>query len=269
MRQPAGTIESGSLHLGLTGLVNTLKQILGKMGIGVYRLREKYAEDGIVTVHSAAFQADEDFRDAYARGVRASNGVDPRFEWRVHTALWAAQASLRMPGDFVECGVNAGFMSSAIMHRLDWNRVGRRFYLIDTFAGPVFEQFSKAEAERSRPAIARDALNAGAYVTDLARVRANFSEWPNAVIVRGAVPDILYTIRFDRIAFLHLDMNCAFPEQAALEFFWDRLSPGAAVLMDDYCYLGHNCLREAIDAVAHRLRTPILALPTGQGLILR
>lgn len=91
------------------------------------------------------FRHDRAFQEAYARGVKAGNGVDPRFEWRVHVAFWAAAASLRVPGDFVECGVNAGVMSSAIMHRLHWNSVGRRFHLIDTFAGPVLEQYSSNE----------------------------------------------------------------------------------------------------------------------------
>jgi hypothetical protein len=246
-----------------------VKGLLAKLGLGVYRLRGKYAEDGIVTVHSASFRDDARFRAAYARGVQASNGVDPHFEWRVHTALWAAQTSLRVDGDYVECGVNAGFMSSAIMQWLDWSAVPRRFFLVDTFAGPVLEQYSESEIATSRAAIAHEAMQAGAYVTDLARVRANFAEWANAVVVQGTVPHILHGMNFGRVAFLHLDMNCAYPEQEALQFFWEHLSSGAIVLLDDYAYLGHGCQKEAIDQVAGRLGTSVLALPTGQGIIVR
>lgn len=246
-----------------------LKQMLTSVGVGIYRLQGKYAEDGVLTVHSGSFREDSRFRDAYERGIRASGGIDPHFEWRVHTALWAAETSLRIPGDFVECGVNAGFISSAIMRWLDWNRVGRKFYLIDTFSGPVLEQYSETEVELLRREIAIEAMSAGAYVTDLERIRANFAEWPNATIVQGAVPDVLQRISCDRVAFLHIDMNCAFPEQAALEFFWGRLSPGATVLFDDYAYFGHACQRQAIDEVAQRCGASVLALPTGQGLIIR
>lgn len=250
-------------------LARSLKQVLGMLGIGIYNLRGKYAQDGLLTVHAASFREDRRFRDAYARGGRASYGFDPGFEWRVHTALWAAQASLRVEGDFVECGVNAGFISSAIMKWLDWNRVGRRFYLVDTFSGPVMEQYSADEAKMSRLAIAAHGIDVGAYVTDMTRIRANFAEWSNAVIVQGTVPDVLHAINFERVAFLHLDMNCALPERTALEFFWDRLSPGAAVLLDEYAYSGHDCQREAIDRVVHRFHTSVLALPTGQGLLIR
>ena len=64
-------------------------------------------------------------------------------------------------------------------------------------------------------------------------------------------------------------MNCALPERAALEFFWDRLSPGAIVLLDDYGYRGHECQRDAIDEVARSKYVRVLSLPTGQGLIIK
>jgi hypothetical protein len=249
--------------------VSLIRSLLARAGLGVYRLRNRYVQDGLSTVHPAQFQRDPAFRAAYNRGVQASQGIDPQFEWRVHTALWAARAALRVSGDFVECGVNAGFMSSAIMHRLNWNTVDRRFYLVDTFAGPVLSQFSRGEVLKDRLRIAEDAMQAGAYVTDFERIRVNFSEWPNAVPVRGAVPDILPTLGVETLAFLHIDMNCALPERAALEFFWDRLSPGAIVLLDDYAYRGHECQREAIDEVARAKDAGVLSLPTGQGLIIR
>jgi hypothetical protein len=228
-----------------------------------------YARDGLFTMNNDHFRRDAAFRAAYARGVAASHGFDPKMEWRVHVALWAASTAARVPGDFVECGVNAGFMSSAIMQSLDWRHANRKFYLIDTFRGPVLAQYSQREIDRGRAATAESALAAGAYVTDLERVRANFSEWPNAVVVEGAVPDVLDTVNIADVAFLHLDMNCALPERAALEFFWDRISPGGVVLLDDYAYFGNESLAEAIDSTAARLGFRTLSLPTGQGLIVK
>jgi len=246
-----------------------VKTSFAKMGLAVFRAGKSYAQDGLFTRHGGHFRRDPAFRAAYERGVRASHGVDPAFEWRIHVALWAAQTSLRVDGDFVECGVNAGFVSSAIMQKLDWNAVGRRFYLIDTFAGPVLAQFSKEEIEKQRDAIARQAIEAGAYVTDIERIRKNFAEWRNATVVQGAVPEVLEEIPFGPVAFLHIDLNCALPEKSALEFFWDRLSPGAIVLLDDYAYAGHECQRDAIEDTARQRGASVLSLPTGQGLIIR
>ncbi len=243
--------------------------LLRRAGYVVFRSRGRYAQDGLFTLHRPTFLSDDRFQRAYARGIQASNGFDPKIEWRTHVALWAASIALRASGDFVECGVNAGFVSSAIMRDLDWRNAGRKFYLIDTFSGPVLSQFSAVEIERGRMDAAKSALAAGAYVTDPARARANFAEWPDALVVQGSVPEILDTLDFGRIAFLHLDMNCALPESHALEFFWPLLAPGGVVLFDDYTYLGHESQTEAIDAVAESLGIHILALPTGQGLAMK
>ena len=229
----------------------------------------RYDQDGLITIHNDHFRRTPSFRAAYQRGVEASNGVDSAFEWRVHVALWAAKMSLRVPGDFIECGVNSGFISSAIMQHLHWNSVERRFFLIDTFKGPPLDQYDSVEIERGRRRVAEDALAAGAYVTDLARVQQNFAEWPNAIITQGVVPDVLPEISTNQVAFLHLDMNCAHPERAALQFFWQRLSPGAIVLLDDYTYFGYEQQTSVIDAVAETIGAEILSMPTGQGIIMK
>ena len=250
-----------------------LRQLIGKClgaaGYAVVNTSKHYASDGLHTKHSDSFRRDPAFQAAYQRGVEASRGVDPQFEWRVHVALWAATAAVPLPGHFVECGVNAGFISSAIMQRLDWRRIDKRFYLIDTFAGPDVSQFSPEEVQHGRRAIAEKALAAGAYLTSVDAVRSNFAEWPNAVVVQGRIPDVLATLDAGSVAFLHIDLNCALPERAALAYFWERLSPGALVLLDDYCYFGHDYQARAIDDLAHSLGVEVLSLPTGQGLILK
>ena len=255
----------------MSAVKDWIRKWLASAGYVVFNTRAPgcYARDGLFTANSHRFQDDPAFRAAYARGVKAGAGVDPHMEWRVHLALWAAGAAARVPGDFVECGVNAGFISSAIMQRLDWAKIGKRFCLIDTFSGPILSQYSPEEIDRGRGRMAEEALANGAYVTDLERVRANFAEWPNVQIVQGAVPGVLPTLGIGRVGFLHIDMNCAYPERAALEYFWDRLTPGGMVLFDDYAYFANDALAAAIDAAAASLGAEVLSLPTGQGLIVK
>ena len=73
-----------------------------------------YIQDGLASMHNSEFMGDAAFVAAYARGVRAA-GKDYGWHWRVHMGLWAASVAKNLAGDFVECGVNAGFMSSSIM----------------------------------------------------------------------------------------------------------------------------------------------------------
>jgi hypothetical protein len=228
-----------------------------------------YAEDGLFTVHNDEFLRDPKFAEAYRRGVQAGLGVDPHIRWRLHVALWAARTALRAPGDFVECGVNAGMLSSAIMHDLDWANLPRRYFLIDTFAGPVLEQFSAEEHRSGWVAIVERVIASGGYVTDLERVRANFAEWPNAVVVQGVVPEVLPTAGVTQVAFLHLDLNCAAPELAALQYFWDRMAPGGLVLFDDYAHHDAPAQKHAIDEWAQARGAAVLSLPTGQGVLIR
>src|SRR5690349_18540280 len=94
-----------------------------------------------------------------------------------------------LPGDFVECGTNRGFLSSAIMEYLDWNKCGRRFYLLDTFNG-VDERYVSAEEKRDGVLDrARRDLETAFYTTDVDMVRANFAEWEKVSIIVGAVPE--------------------------------------------------------------------------------
>ena len=250
-------------------LKRLLKKALSKAGYEVFNSRYHHARDALYTHNHPRFMDDAAFQLAYQRGVEASQGVNPGFHWRVHIALWAAELASRGPGDFVECGVNAGFVSSAVMHHLDWNRQDRQYYLIDTFAGPPLHQYSEAEVAGGRAELAREAEARGAYVKDLERLAANFAEWPNARLVPGLIPEVLPGLATTQVAFLHIDLNCALPEREALRHFWKLMKPGAVILLDDYCYQGHGAQAEAIDAVAVELDAKVLGLPTGQGLIVR
>jgi hypothetical protein len=155
------------------------------------------------------------------------------------------------------------------MELLDWNSLDRDFYLLDTFAG-IDERFvSDQERQRGIALKNHEKLQSGFYVQGVEQVRANFAQWPRARIVVGAVPETLSQVGASRVAFLHLDMNSAPPETAALSYFWDRLAPGAPVLLDDYAYFGCTAQRLAFDAFARAHRITICALPTGQGLLMR
>jgi hypothetical protein len=250
-------------------LKSFLKPLFKRFGYRALNTRDYYSSDGLFTPHQPRFLKSERFQTAYRRGIEASQDFDPNFEWRVHIALWAASRALETPGDFIECGVNAGFISSAILQYLDWESTGRTFYLVDTFAGPPLAQYSQQEIQQGRDQVARQAAASGAYVTDVEQVRSNFRQWPHATVVQGEVPAILPQLPIREIAFAHLDMNSAAPECAALEFFGPLLSPRGLILLDDYAYFRSNPQGDALDELARRLGVEILSLPTGQGLILK
>jgi SAM-dependent methyltransferase len=236
------------------------------LGDPSYREGHVYDQDGLRSIHNHEFMDDPAFRKAYQRGVSAA-GEDYRWHWRVHVGLWVAAYASQLEGDFVECGVNRGFLSSVIMDYLDWDSLGKHFYLLDTFRG-LDERFVSAEDKMSGAVEKnRKSLATGFYVQGIDEVRANFSEWKNVSLIEGTIPETLPQVRANKIAYLHLDMNCSQPEVAAARFFWERLVPGAFVLLDDYAYYGYVSQKVAMDSFAREKGINILSLPTGQGLL--
>ncbi len=244
---------------------STIKHLLSLMGVRIVREikgEARYESDGLQTVHNHDFLKDAAFQHALKRGLQA----DPNLgfmTWRLHVALWAARHTASIPGDFVECGVNRGFLSSAIMSSLDWNRLNRSFYLFDTFQGIATELLSAEEIKSGR--LDHNRLFSECFED----VERNFAEFQRVHLVRGRVPETLDTVPIEKVAFLSIDMNCAQADASAFEYFWPKLVPGAVVLLDDYAYHGFEATYSSFNSLASRYHVPILSLPTGQGLILK
>jgi hypothetical protein len=159
--------------------------------------------------------------------------------------------------------VNTGVHSLAICEYVRFNNLDKRFFLFDTFRGIPFEQRSPSERRSV------SAHYVGPYSECYEVTKARFAEFPRAQLVRGKVPDTLTTVQIDRVAYLSIDMNIAYPERAAIEFFWPKLSPSAIVVLDDYGWLGHGEQKRSLAEFARSVDVAILMLPTGQGLMIK
>lgn len=226
-----------------------------------------YNQDGLATQHNADFLREARFLEAYRAGME--NGrPGTQVEWRVHVALWCATQAIGLEGDFVECGVHTGILSGAVMTWLDFAKhAPRRFFLFDTWAGIPAEQVSAEERRLGVLDMNRKYQDGDRLHADVVR---KFSRWPNAVVVRGRVPETLEAMKASgRVAYASIDMNVAAAEMAAADFLWPRLAPGAPMLLDDYGWAAHVNQKKAWDEWAARTGVMILSLPTGQGLILK
>lgn len=217
-----------------------------------------YREDGLVTTHNCDFTQDPEFVTAYRRAEGQQKMSSIR--WRAHVAQWAGYHARQLDGDFVECGVNRGFLSMSVMTYLDFSQLAdRKFYLFDTYSGLV-------------PALV-SADDKAAYRNDYEEcyefVKQSFADFPNVVIVRGPVPDTLTSVSIEHVAYLSIDMNCTQPEVDALEHFWPLMVSGGLIILDDYGFPGHESQKDGADKVAAEVGAKILTLPTGQGLLIK
>ena len=105
-------------------------------------------------------------------------------------------SAARLDGDFVECGVNRGFLSSAIMELLDWDTLGKTFWLLDTVRGRRRDD-PAARQSASTSGVDRSARGALLRRWQSSPVRRNFAAWKNVRIIVGSVPSTLDQIEAD------------------------------------------------------------------------
>jgi len=220
-----------------------------------------YVGEGLLTWWKAQpFQDDDRFiqiADRHAGLLPARN-----WHWNLQTALWAARRSLGAPGDFVELGVFKGHTTMFLAEYLAFQDQPRQWLLYDTFAGIPEDQQDPGWA----------ASNRSTYVGTFsyAEVRDRFAAFPNIEVIQGRVPEIFATRPPPgAIAFMHVDLNNAAAEVAALDALFAQVSPGGAILFDDYAWSVSAAQHRAEKAWFAARGEEILALPTGQGLYIK
>lgn len=219
-----------------------------------------YNQDGLASTHNCDFMKDKLFMESYALGKRTGSWGAADIPWRAFVCCWAANKAKHLAGDFVECGVNKGGYSRAIMHYIDFPSLHKKFHLLDTFEGLSEKYITEAEK--------KEGVKPGGYEECYAEVKETFKDF-NVQIIKGTVPDTLPQVETKKVCYLSIDMNCVAPEIAAAEFFWDKLASGAPLVLDDYGWAGHIEQKRAFDAFAAQRGVQVLSLPTGQGLIFK
>jgi hypothetical protein len=228
----------------------------------------KYSGDIVASNANIGFMLEDDFIKSYQKTKDADKGrlllKDSSYDirWRVHTILWAAKHASKLEGDFVECGAGFGLLSSAIVEYLDFKKINKNFFLIDTFEG-LSDKYS-TEQEKNRTGDLYAKVNPWYQeIDDL------FSQYDNVHVIKGVIPDILNNLNINKASFLSMDMNSYIPEKDALEFFWPKLVSGGIVIFDDYGFPGHESQKESHDAFAMANNLLIYTSPTGQGILIK
>lgn len=232
--------------------------------------RFTYAADGFgVRKKFVPFLEDAEFECAWQRTLQANEGLWeggslPDIRWRCHTCIWAARNCLRLDGDFAEFGVNTGIMSSMILQTTPTNASGKKFYLFDTFSGIPVD--TATEAEKAHV----EKMNRTLYSHDgLEVAKRVFSPFDSVEFVVGRLPETIAKSGVDRLSYVAIDLNSVEAEMAVAGEIWDKIVPGGIIVLDDYGFGGHEEQRLAWDAFASDNGRMVMALPTGQGMLMR
>ena len=220
--------------------------------------------DNLATVNRHEFLKDESF-------IKARNSAESRWgfqkkvrdiSWRLHVVLWAFGYALQNnkmnESIFVECGTGRGYMAAGIAEFHDLNDKSPLFYLIDTFTSDLVLTTGESISSPAN----------FAYSDDDAEVRQYFKRYSNIKIIKGLIPEALKQLPNLPIGFLHIDLNSAGAEKAALQYLMDRLVPGSVIVFDDYGGAGGNDQAIVHEKFASSAHKNLLVLPTGQAVII-
>ncbi|MBP1882377.1 TylF/MycF/NovP-related O-methyltransferase [Sinorhizobium mexicanum] len=193
----------------------------------------------------------------------AKLGHVPDVRWRAHVCCWAALNASKLEGDFVEFGVNAGLFSMTVCDYLDFDKLNKQFYLFDTYEGIPTQGLASSE---KAIAIKR---NNKFYIDVYDIAKRNFARFPNASLVKGALPQTLDVTAIEKISYLSVDLNSARYEKECIERVWDRIVPGGHIVLDDYAFKDLEEQYDMWNEFTAKRAHMVLTLPTGQGLIIK
>lgn len=190
------------------------------------------------------------------RQVRRYTMTSPR---RIAALCDSVEYAVRaeVPGAVVECGVwKGGSMMAAALTLMRVGATDRDLYLFDTFAGmppptseDVFSAYDGYNPVRHWRRRQKDSgVNAWHYVpAEEVRAAVLSTGYPaeRVHLVEGRVEDTLPDRAPDQIAVLRLDTDWYASTKHEMEQLYPRLSPGGALILDDY---GHyEGARRAVD----------------------
>lgn len=230
----------------INGIQKSVDNIASQAGI--------YTGDNLFTYHrNLSFLEDEALMKAVAQ--HAQTDIEKAVLWRMSTVLWGVRNGLRLEGDFVECACYKGTTARIVCDAVDFSKHSdRHYYLYDLFDhDPSLPHHAMPEHSKQL----------------FSQVKDRFSTFSNVTVTQGKVPDILENIAPKKIAFMHLDLNNADAEIGALELLFDRMVPGAILVLDDYGWLGYREQKLAEDPWFEKRGYRVLEIPTGQGIIVK
>jgi hypothetical protein len=197
---------------------------------------------------------DEVFLKAFSEC--AETDTDRSIIWRRYILATMAYHAVQLDGDFVECGCYTGVGMKTVMDYLGGPDFPRLYWGYD-----LFERMDNAKFHPDSTLHGPDLYE---------RVCAKFAAYPQVRIVKGAIPDSFFQGIPQRISFLHIDLNNAAPEIAALDALFDRVVPGGTIILDDYEWaLDYRDQKLAEDPWFEARGYRIVPLPTGQGFLIK
>jgi len=212
-----------------------------------------FADNFFAWMRNNSMFEDEVFVKAWQ--TNCETDADRAIVWRRYILACAAYHCVQLDGDFVECGAYTGVGVKTVMDYLGGTEFPKTFWAYDLF-----------EHEEGMRHHAMAKHGKGLYENVLAK----FKDYSQVRVIRGNIPEVFEGQSPEKISYLHIDLNEAPAEIAALETLFDRVVPAGMVILDDYEWSGvYRVQKIAEDPWFESRNYRVMPLPTGQGIVIK
>ena len=181
---------------------------------------------------------------AYATGVVVCGEWPPK-----HNTVNLAKRCLEdgIPGDFVECGINAGghpALMGYVLKRYGGSAdVDRKVHLFDSFDGQPQASIHDCDEYQRILGVNPDhtkGVRANWFIATIEQVQHNMNNWrvplDRLVYHKGWLQEVFPPIAesFPKIALLRVDVDLHDSTIPVFEYLYDKVSPGGYIISDDW-----------------------------------
>jgi hypothetical protein len=197
----------------------------------------------------------DDLQFVTAWQENAETDADRAIVWRRYVLACAGYHCAQLEGDFVECGAYTGVGIKTLIDYLGGTKFEKTFWGYDLF-----------EHDASMAHLSMPEHGPGLFE----KVSRKFADYRCVNLIKGGIPEVFLGNSPQKIAYLHIDLNEAPAEIAALECLFDRVVPSGMVILDDYEWAdAYRAQKLAEDPWFEARGYRVMPLPTGQGLVIK
>ena len=180
-----------------------------------------FADNFFTWARNNSMLDDDAFVKSWESNIESES--DKAIVWRRYILSCAAYHCIHLEGDFVECGAYTGVGVKTVMDYLGGTEFPKQFWAYDLF------EHDATMVHRAMPEHGADLY---------AKVMRKFAAYPQVRILKGKIPEVCDGHSPRKIAYLHIDLNQAPAEIAALDTLFDRVTTGGIIILDDYEWAG-------------------------------
>jgi hypothetical protein len=234
--------------------------------------QERRERQGGLTPWTFGVYADSQYLEIFERALAREKGDILGRRKRFWTMLQFLELTRDLDGETAEVGVLFGLSSYLICSYRQLREHGFKgagHHAIDSYRG-----FARAHPADLQPgacelifSLDEQRPRNGSFRGRAEQVMASF---PEIEFHEGWIPEVFDTLDSDaRYRFVHVDVDLHDPTYDSLAYFYPRVVPGGAIVIDDYGFREWPGCRTATDAFCDRYGAAVLPLPHGNAAIFK